>query len=305
MKTKLIVKSKRYPKFITSHKIFSKFDEVEKIFPLIGLSNASMPVMRLNYQDQAAKLFKQTAISAIWPYDIKLANSLKKISYSEFISNHKFRSPIEQNLNRLYLSKRYPPIYYGNIYINNNHIYGFYRELPIDHTTKVVFSSANKNGMWDIATMSMRGFTSCQSWNGCYKRNLIGSMVDPFLGIIYITDGTRNKKGPKMLRRALVRYVVHSRTHKPALFLERVYPHSTYTQDPQAVAIFTAYLTQHTNLPVITSSYSYVIPNSKIVQKMSSCGKFADGKDFCRSYRDSGIGYTRSRKIYYPNIKAF
>ena len=31
---------------------------------------------------------------------------------------------------------------------------------------KIVFSSNGKEGLWDIATMSARGITSCQGWNG-------------------------------------------------------------------------------------------------------------------------------------------
>ena len=50
----------------------------------------------------------------------------------------------------------------------------------------VVFSSDGLDGLWDITTMSMRGIKSCQSWTSSskYKTNIIGSIVDPFVGVI-------------------------------------------------------------------------------------------------------------------------
>ena len=68
---------------------------------------------------------------------------------------------------------------------------------------KIIFSSDGLNGAIDIGTMSSRGIKSCQSWeNGQYKYCTIGSVVDPFVGIIYLTSGSKyNKYGSKMIRR--------------------------------------------------------------------------------------------------------
>ena len=89
---------------------------------------------------------------------------------------------------------------------------------------KVVFSSDGPQGAWNIATMSMRGITSCQSWDGDYKYCTIGSVVDPFVGIIYLTSGAKTKYGTKMTRRSVVRFIINEETKKPYILLELMYP---------------------------------------------------------------------------------
>lgn len=90
-------------------------------------------------------------------------------------------------------------------------------------TYKIVFSSASSDGLWDIATMSERGIHSCQSWNGDYKYHLIGSMLDPFVGIMYLTSGEKLKLGRKMMRRAVVRFVI-GKDKRPSIIIDRLYP---------------------------------------------------------------------------------
>jgi hypothetical protein len=89
-----------------------------------------------------------------------------------------------------------------------------------------VFSSDGKEGAWDIGTMSMRGIRSCQSWNdGEYSHCTIGSVIDPFVGIIYLTSGAKyNEYGSKMIRRCIVRFVINSKTNSPYLLLDNMYP---------------------------------------------------------------------------------
>jgi hypothetical protein len=75
-------------------------------------------------------------------------------------------------------------------------------ELSWNKKLKVVFSTHP----WDIATMSMRGISSCQAWGKRQSPCLIGSIVDPNMGIVYLTDGVRHKNyGPRMIARAVVR----------------------------------------------------------------------------------------------------
>jgi len=89
----------------------------------------------------------------------------------------------------------------------------------------IVFSSDGIDGLWDIATMSMRGIKSCQRWNGEYKQCLIGSIVDPFTGIIYLTSGANYKQfGTKMVRRCIVRFVVDGENDKPFITIDKMYP---------------------------------------------------------------------------------
>jgi hypothetical protein len=90
---------------------------------------------------------------------------------------------------------------------------------------QIVFSSDGVDGLWDIATMSMRGISSCQSWEGQYKKRLIGSIVDPFVGIIYLTSGQDfDKLGSKMIRRCIVRLAVNAKTKKAFIAVDRMYP---------------------------------------------------------------------------------
>ncbi len=91
----------------------------------------------------------------------------------------------------------------------------------------VKFSSAQVEGLWDIATMSMRGITSCQTWSTGSSNDgrVIGSMIDPFTAIIYLTcGGTFNTYGSKMIRRCVVRYVIDNNNKTPYLLLEKMYP---------------------------------------------------------------------------------
>lgn len=90
---------------------------------------------------------------------------------------------------------------------------------------KIVFSADGADGLWDIATMSMRGVKSCQSWDGEYKHCTIGSVIDPYVGIIYLTSGAKfSDHGSRMMKRCIVRFVIDSTTNKPYLLLDNMYP---------------------------------------------------------------------------------
>lgn len=90
---------------------------------------------------------------------------------------------------------------------------------------KIIFSSDGINGAWDIATMSMRGVSSCQSWGGEYCHHTIGSVIDPFVGIIYLTSGAKfNEHGTKMMRRCIVRFAINEKDKKPVIILDNMYP---------------------------------------------------------------------------------
>ena len=150
---------------------------------------------------------------------------------------------------------------------------------------KIVFSSDGSKGLWDIATMSMRGVESCQSWNGSYSRQLIGSIADPFTGIIYLTnDKKHNEHGTKMLRRCVVRLIVDKKTKKPHLALENMYP----SYDAGTMEAFKAFLKEQTKnqfnvlyLPKQGGS-KYFLPRSRIVSDMPAAYK---------TYTDSGVQY--------------
>lgn len=76
-------------------------------------------------------------------------------------------------------------------------------------TYDIGFSSSDEKGLWDIATMSMRGVRSCMRWGSKHHTHLVGSIIDPFCGIIYLTNRKRNKYGCLFKKRAVVRFVAH------------------------------------------------------------------------------------------------
>lgn len=86
---------------------------------------------------------------------------------------------------------------------------------------KIGFSASTPLGLYDIATMSMRGIASCQSWSHAYHIRVVGSVADPFCGLIYLTDGTKTEYGMSIIKRSVVRLIVGPKG--PALFIERVY----------------------------------------------------------------------------------
>ena len=78
----------------------------------------------------------------------------------------------------------------------------------------VVFSADGITGLWDLATMSMRGVSSCCHWDNGHSSSsssghtggLIGPMTAPNTGLIYLTDGTMTEYGLSINKRSLVYY---------------------------------------------------------------------------------------------------
>jgi hypothetical protein len=147
------------------------------------------------------------------------------------------------------------------------------------------FSSDGAEGVWDVATMSMRGISSCQSWGSGNATHVVGSMIDPFTGIIYITTGDDkfSEYGSKMIRRCIVRFIVNEKTKKSYLFLERMYP----AHDEPTLKAFRDFLTKRTDGKFeikssgdsITGAY---VPMSSAVRNLAATDQ---------PYRDSGIQY--------------
>lgn len=86
---------------------------------------------------------------------------------------------------------------------------------------RIGFSSNNISGLWDIATMSMRGVMSCMNWQSAHSKRLVGCFLDPMLGIIYITDGKQTDYGCSFVKRAVVRFVMIN--SKPVILVDRIY----------------------------------------------------------------------------------
>jgi hypothetical protein len=170
-------------------------------------------------------------------------------------------------------------------------IYGF-KEFSSQNVPsikyKVCFSSDGTDGLWDIATMSMRGITSCQAWGSDRSRQLVGSIIDPFTGIIYLTTGAKHGEyGTKMLRRCVVRLVVNKRKKQPFIGIERMYP----AHDKATYKAFETFLKERTGgqfeiRDLYTSNFN---ENANFIPLNTYLANIPPEH---QSYRDSGILYT-------------
>lgn len=183
---------------------------------------------------------------------------------------------------------------------------------------KVVFASGGNKGYWDIATMSMRGITSCMKWEGStHATKLVGSIIDPYAGIIYLTDGTKTDKGEKMIARAVVRLVVCDNDKrnggKLALFLEQAYLSNGIKNIDGVVgnitAIFTSFLHEKTS-----GAYTIVsnedndydsnvsIPMTEPIKSILEINghQYEDDSHPSLSYRDSNLEYVEDKKFFDP-----
>jgi len=172
---------------------------------------------------------------------------------------------------------------------------------------KVVFSADAANGAWDIATMSMRGVNSCQTWGGGYSHCTIGSVIDPFVGIIYLTSGAKySEHGSKMIRRCIVRFVIDGTNSKPYLLLDNMYP----SVDTKVVNQFKNYLKSKTggkfeihyapnmDREVLSKSYMPLTEVRKLLKETSKDGEDSphDTIDSISSYQDIHVIDKESNK---------
>lgn len=101
----------------------------------------------------------------------------------------------------------------------------------------IAFSSNRCRGLYDIAMMSNRGIYSCMTLERRHHNPaVIGSVIDPFTAIIYLTSGKQfageeytycrgwdNKPyGLEMIKRSIVRFVMDY-NYKPSILIERPY----------------------------------------------------------------------------------
>jgi hypothetical protein len=170
---------------------------------------------------------------------------------------------------------------------------------------RIVFST----DPWDIATMSMRGIYSCQRWDGNseHKVRLVGTILDPCAGVIYLTDGTKTRYGEKMLARSVVRLVAQygynnhvfgpiatgPLSERLALFVESSYVNEKFGGDIEDThpdtdmseyfqKVFTQFLNTKSKTIKVQNRTGVCIPLSKTVASLP---------EEVRSYIDSDIPY--------------
>jgi hypothetical protein len=177
----------------------------------------------------------------------------------------------------------------------------------------ICFTSDGNKGYWDLATMSMRGVSSCMEWSSGNATSLIGTILDPYAGMVYITNGTSTKHGEKIIARSVVRLAVNRRgKHKPIILLEPIYTNGIINTSVYS-AIFRSFISSmiknkadveclYKDIGYDDGYTQYVIPVSEqvndIIQVEDTYGM--DDEDSILSYRDSGINYDHIKKFYNP-----
>lgn len=181
----------------------------------------------------------------------------------------------------------------------------FLERCEVDYDNKpayIGFSSVGLRGLWDIATMSMRGACSCMHWENFHFSHLVGSVTDPFLGIIYVSDNTLTPHGISFKRRALVRLVHNTTSKENAILIERVY-FDTGNKDPRVynnidphqdhtLALFKKFLTSKVDgkIRVILSTERAIVGHyyAEIIPRPTSVGKITSTY---HSMSDCGLRY--------------
>lgn len=346
MNTSLILNNKKFnfPTFIKNNNSLLAHPKIEKIFPLIGLPNSkeSINVQIKDNQFQIidiVELLLNKWISkweTIWE-DYCCSNRRKTLLHRLATTNLIFRAlhqklklkinikvidntkiiltnPIKSFDDTVLIKKGTDIVSLISKLLKYNNDY-FKEELytikninqELKKNLHIVFSSDNLQGIWDIATMSMRGIQSCMRWESRTKNSLIGSIVDPGCGIIYLTNNTKTKYGSKMLFRALVRLGINTKSNTPVIILDRLY--STYYKtdrnycsnlDKYIRELFLDFLKKKLpNIQIINaeSSASIVLSND---YSLLQHNKFNLLKEDELSYRDIPILY---QGIEYECIK--
>lgn len=241
--TSSIFEYKTYPKWIKEHLVFKNIPGVRKIFSNIGLTDFEE---QIQIDNNAEIISCSKALLTMMAFHF---NQKNYTNIADAINFNIDKCIVKSDKGTVSL---YLPI---NICDDNNNIifkkgagliklYNSYIKDPVlENTwqfknfssrnipaliTRIKFSSESPEGIWDIATMSMRGISSCQTWDQGAGQSIriIGSMIDPCTAIIYISsqEGSSSQFGSKMIRRCIVRYVIDWYNKKPLILLEKMYP---------------------------------------------------------------------------------
>lgn len=315
-----ILNNKSFPNWIVSNPIFNEIKSFKKIFSYKGLKDCSEPLdtylserylnqfiddLKYTWSRTTPSLSLDPLVVATSKFFLNLSKSYLDIKKDKKISIYLSEDLTDTNGNVIFkkgssffsfLEKIVPVLdtlvegRAGNIF-NFESFKNFSRmNMPLG-STEVVFST----DPWDIATMSMRGIQTCQSWDGEHRRCLVGSILDPFVGIIFIaTKNSSTKYGSKMLYRSVVRFVLEKRedgSNVPAFFLDDVYPQAY----PEIVDLFQKFLFKKTNIDILCgdpvgNGWDLYFPSNIIRDKLNY---FSENKKWA-----SPLSYDRSIASY-------
>ncbi len=293
----------KYPDFIKNHGIFKRMNKINKVFPSLGLPNMSEDIawsgetatqtakdlLLYNVRDgigiainNGAGSLELRDVSTIFHNHLYSYNALmvkeqdgkivlrldRDITYAEKVIFKK-----DEGVFRVYnkLKEQWAAVNVAMPPLEEMLMFKTFSSANIPNKKyQIVFSSTGEQGAWDIATISMRGISSCQAWVAPNAKGLIGSISSQFVGVLYLTDGADfGGYGTRMIRRSLVRFGIHHQTKKPALFIDRVYPAAL--TDTYAMDLFKNFLAKKTGLPIISPNDplwgQYYMPQSYIYNK--------------------------------------
>lgn len=170
----------------------------------------------------------------------------------------------------------------------------------------VVFSTQPE----DIAAMASRShWGSCQTLHvdkglvGC----VVGSTLSKFIGIAYITTGSQYTaeslstpgaivpRGERMEARSLVRFVVDTRTNKPAIVLDRMYPASM----PKFVRAIQEAFSKRTSIPVhdLTNTEALGVQPEDFTRFRLLEENIPGIMESEQTYLDAPVAFTRAQSI--------
>lgn len=313
--TQELLNKKNFAHFIKTSAVLKKNKTIEKLFSEAGLSNFEVNSDNPSVRHKAAEkligtIFRRLHIFRGCKYrndgtlQWRILHSYKKtgkLSLTDPLSVNKIQGKIGESLFK-FENKCYN--FYTTTSRHNNmwqalEQYEDFKEFSLlnSNNLKIVFSADGEEGIWDIATMSMRGIDSCQSWGGQFRNCLIGSMLDPYTGIIYLTSGSKSEFGTKMLARCVVRLITKGK--QKAIFLDKMYPREnisirdqfvkaikTNIKDKKVKVILSRvsgfHIPYSSYISNILTPYNYEMANNKDENSYNSCNL---------SYRDTFIPF--------------
>lgn len=283
MKYPKLLTSKSYPDQISKNPVIKKYPRVSKAFHKIGLSNCKgaanldkemflLDLLSANNLNLDA--YKSLSVDVA--HDIEdICSKVRDQSLHSFIQDGEFVVPKSIFLRSKPKSR--------NIFdILKSAKIKFSKKIP-KLNYKVCFSASGEKGAWDIATMSMRGIDSCMNWDTHQSNSLVGSLLDPYVGVVYITDNKETSYGTNMLARAVVRIVINR--DKPVLQIDSLYINDDWHYDniddvPDYIfdtmgityaTIFKNFLAKKSKIPVVslnldTKNIDGILPITKPVK---------------------------------------
>lgn len=271
------IKKLPLPEWFKEHDFFKSNHTIKKAFPYFGLPNMQEEIeVPLNAEAVKAAAY-ELSLSISGEIDrlcVRLSEKnrllMNEISYHlrrsiTVIENNKASIKIHQDLkfdDKIIFKKNQSLFkaygYVKDIFdeekislarLEDFHYFKQFSQLNGGGKLNICFHSDGLDGLWELATISMRGIKSCQSWENPQSRGLIGSVTNRFVGVVSIIS--KNKKtdyGYEHLSRALVR-VCSDKDGKIVLFMDCPYGPQGNTHAP----IIYNWLSKKSKIPVVRS----------------------------------------------------